>query len=874
MTPVPYLRSLTAKFFRRSQTEREMEEELRSHIRCRADDLERSGLHRAEAERRARIEFGCHQRFKEECREELGGSFVDILIHDVRFGVRMLRKSPGFAIIVVLTIALGVGASTAIFSAVNPILFESLPYLHADRLVMIEEIASNGARNAGTFGMYRGLVDRNHSFDAISVSKGWRPTMTGSAEPERLEAQRVSASYFKVLGVSPVLGRDFQAADDRLNGPSVVVISDGIWQRRFGGDHTIIDRQVTLDDNAYTVIGVMPRSFENVLLPLTDVWAALQYDLSLGSAWGHHLRTMGRLRPGVSVDQATREIDALGHGVLLEQNPETYGRDVKFAAASLQDEVTRSVKPGLIAVLGAAALLLLIACVNVINLLLARGAQRRGEFAIRAALGAGRTRLIQQILTESLLLAMLGGAVGIAVAPLGVKALKVLSPGLPRAGAIGVDGTVFTFALSITMLIGLVVGLIPALHTSRDELSGELKQSCRRAASGHQVLRRALVVAQLALAVVLLLGAGLLLRSLQQLFAISPGFNASGLLTMQVSASGRRFNKEANDRFFAQALEAARRLPGVAEAGFTSQLPLSGDDDQYGARFEGDDPIIGYNVFRYAVSPGYFETIGIPLRRGRLLDTRDVADAPLALVMSESLAKRKFPNQDPIGQRVYVGPPGLPWLTIVGVVGDVKQASLAVSQTDAVYTTPMQWPFTDNTMSLVVRTHGDAAALAPGLRQAIRLVDKDQPIVRVATMDSLLAATAAERRFALVLFEAFGLVALALAAIGIYGVLSGTVTERTHEIGIRLALGARKMDVVQLVLRQALRFAIVGAAVGLVGGLMVSHLIAGLLYAVRPTDPPTFAGVAFILMAVALLASYVPARRAMRVDPIVALKYE
>jgi putative ABC transport system permease protein len=869
-----YFRSLAAKFLRRSQTEKQLEEELRLHVEQRTDDLEQSGLDRREAERQARIEFGSHERFKEECREALGGSFVDTLMQDFRFSLRTLRKSPGFTIIVVLTIALGVGASTAIFSAVNPILFESLPYPQAGRLVVIEETAGNGARNAGTFGMYRGLVDRNHSFDSISVFKGWRPTMTGTAEPERLEAQRVSASYFRVLGVSPILGRDFQAVDDRLNGPSVVIISDGMWQRRFGGDHTIIGRQVTLDDNAYTVIGVMPRGFENVVLPSAEMWAPLQYELSLGTAWGHHLRTMGRLRPGVSVEQATREIDALGHRVLLEQHPETYGPDVKIVAASLQDAVTRGVKPGLIAVLGAVALLLLIACVNVIGLLLARGAQRRGEFAVRAALGAGRARLIQQILTESLLLALLGGVVGIAAAPFAVEALKALSPELPRAGAICLDGTVFAFALSVTTLIGLAVGVIPALHAARDELWGDLKQGYRRAACGHQVLRRALVIAQLTLAVVLLVGAGLLLRSMQHLFAISPGFNASHLLTMQVSTSGRRFTKEANDRFFAQVLEEARRLPGVVGAGFTSQLPLSGDDDEYGARFEGDGPATGYNVFRYAVSPGYFETIGIPLRRGRWLDPRDVTEAPPALVMSESLAKRRFPNQDPIGKRLHVGPPDLPWFTVVGVVGDVKQASLAMSQTDAVYMTPMQWPFADNTMSLVARTHGDAAAVAPALRQAIRLVDKDQPIVRVATMDSLLAATGAERRFALVLFEVFGLVALLLAAIGTYGVLSGTVTERTHEIGIRLALGAHKMDVVQLVFRQALRFAVVGAALGLVGGLMVSHLIAGLLYAVRPTDPPTFVGVAFVLFAVALLAAFVPARHAMQVDPIVALKHE
>jgi len=465
----------------------------------------------------------------------------------------------------------------------------------------------------------------------------------------------------------------------------------------------------------------------------------------LGSAWGHHLRTVGRLRPGISLDQATQEIETLGHDVLEEQRPETYGRDVRFTAASLQSEVTAGVKPALLAVLGAVALLLVIACVNVTNLLLARGAQRRGEFAVRAALGAARTRLIRQMLTECLLLALLGGAVGIMIAAFGVGALKALSPpGLPRAGAIDVDRIVFTFALSVTTLVGLTVGLIPALQTSRGELHAELQQSSRRAAGGHQMLRRALVVAQVALALVLMVSAGLLLRSLDRLFAISPGFDPSHLLTMQVQTS-RRFNKEANNQFLAQALEAVQQVPGVWGAGFTSQLPLSGDDDEYGARFEGDDPKAGYNVFRYAVSPGYFETIGIPLRRGRLLDARDTTNTPLALVISESLAKRRFGNQDPIGQRVHVGPTNRPWFTIVGVVGDVKQASLAVTQTDAVYTTHMHWYFTDNSMSLVIRTSGEAAALAPTLRQAIWSVDKDQPILRVATMESLLAATAAER---------------------------------------------------------------------------------------------------------------------------------
>jgi putative ABC transport system permease protein len=797
------------------------------------------------------------------------------LWQDLRYGARMLAKKPGFTLVAVLTLALGIGASTAIFSAVNPILFESLPYPHADRIAVILETYSNGAHTGGTFGMYRGLLERNQSFESLAVLKRWQPTMTGADEPERFEGQRVSASYFNVLGVAPALGRNFQTSDDQLNGPNVAIISDGLWRRRFGADRAIIGRQVTLDDNLYTVIGVMPGGFENVLAPAAELWSPLQYDMSLGTAWGHHLRTVGRLRPGVSLEQATREIDALGHVVLQEQQPETYDRSVKFVTASLQDEITRGIRPALVAVVGAVALLLLIACVNVTNLLLARGAQRRSEFAVRAALGAGRARLVRQMLTESLLLALVGGAVGLMLAAFGVDALKALSPpGLPRMGAIGVDRTVFIFTLGSTALVGLLVGLIPALHTSRANLQNELQQSSLRTVGGHQWTRRALVVAEVALALVLLVSAGLLWRSLNHLFAINPGFDATHLLTMQVHTSGRRFNKETNDQFFAQAQEAVRQVPGVTGAAFTSQLPLSGDDDEYGARFEGDDLNVGYNVFRYAVSPGYFETIGLPLRRGRLLDAHDTAGAPLALVISESLAQRKFPNQDPIGQRVHVGPTSLPWFTIVGVVGDVRQASLAMSETDAVYTTPMQWYFADNTMSLVVRARSDAATLAPAIRHAIWSVDKDQPITRVATMDSLLAATAAERRFALILFETFGLVALALAAIGIYGVLSGSVTERRREIGIRLALGAQTSAVLKLVLWQGLKLSAMGIGLGLLGALALTRLLQSLLYGISATDPLTFAAIALLLLSVALLACWLPARRATQVDPMVALRYE
>ena len=796
---------------------------------------------------------------------------------DIRYGIRMLLKKPGFTSIAVVTLALGIGASTAIFSAVNPILFEPLPYPNASRLMMIWETRIDGGQSPGNaFGTYRALVEQNRSFAEIAAMKLWQPTMTSAAEPERLEGQRVSASYFHVLGVAPTLGRDFQPSDDQLNGPRVAILSAGLWRRRFNSDSNILGRQVRLDDDSYTVIGVMPNAFENVLAPAADLWAPLQYDMSQGRAWGHHLRLVGRLRPGVTRDQAKSEIDVISQA-LVQERPKDYGR-AGFIVNSLQDDVTGAVKPMLLAILGAVVLVLMIACVNVTNLLLARAAQRRGEFGMRAALGAQRRRLIRQLLTESLLLAILGGAAGMIVAEISISALVSLSPpGLPRAGAIGLDVTVFAFGLGITTLVGLVVGFIPALGASRADLHTGMQQTSGRTAGGHQLTRRALVVAEVALALILLVGAGLLLRSLQHLFAVDPGFDGSHLLTMQVQTSGQKFNDDITiHRFYAQALEAVRQVPGVTAAEFTSQLPLSGDSDIYGVQFESspNDPAQDHGAYRYAVTPGYLKTIGIPLRRGRLLDAHDVAGAPVSVLINESFAKRKFPGQDPIGQRIHVGRTDLPWYTIVGVVGDVKQTSLAVSQADAVYITPTQWYFADNAMSLVVRTRGEAASLAPAIRSAIWSVDKDQPIIRVATLDQLLAESAAERRFALILFQAFALVALVLAATGIYGVLSGSVTERTREIGVRLALGASRSDILALVVRQGMTLTGLGVVIGLSGALVASQAIVTMLFGISRLDPITYLSVIGLVMGVSVIACWVPARRATKVDPLVALRYE
>ena len=798
------------------------------------------------------------------------------LLRDIRDGIRSLARHPGFTAVAVITLALGIGATTAIFSAVSPVLLKPLPYPSANRIITIWYRGADGSRVEQAFGTYHELAQRSQSFDAIAVMKPWQPHMTGSGEPERLIGERVSASYFRALGVRPALGRDFDSNDDLLHGPNVAIISNELWLRRFAGDKTIVGRQVRLDDNVFDVIGVMPRDFENVIAPSVELWAPLQYDMSLGAAWGHHLRMVGRLKSELGVEQVRHELDTIAHSPVSDFSRVPWASAANgFIVNRLQDDVTAGIRPALIAVFGAVILLLGIASINVTNLLLARGAQRRGEFAVRAALGASRTRVVRQMLTESLLLSLLGGAAGALLADLGVRALVALSPpGLPRVNAIVVNASVLGFTLGITTLIGLIVGLIPAVYASRNDLHTSLKLSSLRTAAGQSLVRRGLVIMEVALALVLLVGAGLLMRSLQRLFAISPGFDTTGMLTMQVQTSGRRFDQATNDRFFAQALEAVRRTPGVTSAGFTSQLPLSDDDDEYGARFEGDDPNLAYNVFRYAVSPGYFETIGIPLRRGRLLDEQDIAGAPPAVLISESLAKRKFGDRDPIGQRVHVGPTDRPWYTVVGVVGNVKQVSLAANQPDAVYIPTTQSWSVEGVQTLVVRARGDAAGLTPAIKQAIWSADKDQPIVRIVTMEGLLTASAGERRFALIVFETFGLVALALAATGIYGVLAGSVAERTREIGTRLALGAQRADVLGLILRQGLVLTLNGVGLGLLAAWVMTRLLTKLLYGVAPTDPLTFGGVALLLVTVALVACLIPARRATKVDPLVALRYE
>ena len=760
---------------RRERADCDLDAELQAYADAASEELIADGATPDAARRATRLEIGSPLLVREQVRDGGWERLVGSTLADVQYGLRRLRRDSSFTAVAVATLALGIGATTAIFSAVNPILLEPLPYPQARRIVSIADRGVDESSVDVTFGTFSEIVARAHAFDAFAVMRPWQPTMTSAGEPERLDGQRVTASYFTVLGVAPVIGQDFDPRDDRVDGPSVAIISEGLWRRRFGADPAIVGRVVQLNAAPFAIAGVMPSAFEDVLTPSADVWTLLQYDTALprdGREWGHHLRMIGRVRSGVSVAAAGAELDAMAHHPLpvFPRVPwATLPRG--FITRSLQDEITRGVRPALFAIVAAVLLLLVTACANVTNLLLGRGARRRAELAMRAALGAGRLRLVRQLLTETVLLALAGGVAGVFVAAVGVQLLVSLSPpGLPRAAAIRVDTTALAFAFAVAASMGVVVGLAPALQAGRGDLRADVQQGARQQTGRHRRLRGALVVAEVALALMLLVGAGLLLRSLQRLFAVDPGFKPANVLTLRVQMTGVAYDDAAVLRFVDRALDAVRVLPGVESAAFTSQLPLSGDFDRYGAQLESDsvnDPKIDHGALRYGVTPEYFPALGIPLRRGRLLDARDRAGAPVAVVVSEAFVRHRLGGRDPIGGRLHLGRTDLPWSTIVGVVGDVKQTSLAMDDGDAIYIPETQWYAVDRTLSLVVRVHGATAPTVASLRSAIWALDKDLPIVRVATLDDLVAATAAERRFALTIFECFALVALALAAAGI-----------------------------------------------------------------------------------------------------------
>lgn len=867
------------------EADRDADDEVRHFHDQSVDAHMARGLTRDQAIRAATVDMGNATFTREQVRTAGWEHVLESAFADIRYAMRRLRSGPAFTATTVGTLAIGIAASTTVFSAVRPILIEPLPFPHADRLATIDDRTNSGTPMDPTLGTYAELEARSHAFEAIAAADGWRPSLTSNVDPERLTGQRVTAGYFGVLGVAPMLGRVFSADEDRPGGPNVVMLSDGLWRRRFGGDPSIIGRVVQLDGNDYAVVGIMPRSFANVVAPSAEVWSPMR-ERATGEfdsrAWGHHYQIIARLAPAATIASATAEIAQIGRTPALDFPRPPWARFERgLLVRSMKDAVTTTVRPALYAIIGAVLLLLCIASVNLTNLLLARGAQRRSEIAMRVALGAAGGRLVRQLLTESVVLAACGGALGLALAGLGVRLFVKWSPaGLPRADEIRLDGGVFLFALGLTAIVGLAVGLMPAVSALRADAATSLQHGTRRSTDGGVAGRSALVVAEVSLALVLLVSAGLLVRSVNRIVSVPPGFDASNVVTMQVVESGRGFQSDtARLQLWERVIDAVRHVPGVVSVGTTSQLPLSGDVDGYGYEWESLPGTKGGNdgsALRYAVTPGYFTAMRIPLRSGRFIDASDRPGAPRSVLVNESLARRLFGNRNPIGERVRFGSQlgGQEWDYVVGVVGDVRQYTLAAPASDAFYVAPAQWIWVDNVATLVVRTSGDALAVVPSVKRAVWSVNPTLPIQRVATMDSFIAASAGQRRLALAAIETFAVAALVLAAVGLYGVISGSVTERIREIGIRTALGATPNEILRQVVGRGIALTLLGATIGLAGSAAATKLVASMLFNVSRTDPVTYVGVVAVLIGVAVAAAWLPARRAAGVDPTIALRAE
>jgi putative ABC transport system permease protein len=864
----------------RHETDVELAEEMQSYLDEAEADLIARGIPREEARRLVRLRYGDGLAAREDVTNAGWDGALSARITDLRIAARRLTRSPGFTMVAVLTLGIGVGAATAIVSVVRPVLFDPLPYPRASDIVALAERSPEGALIQSTFGTYLEVASRVEGLAAIAVSKPWQPTLTGLDEPERLEGLSVTAGYLNVLGVQPLLGSGLDPTLDRPYGPDVVVLSDRLWRGRFASDPTIVGQVIRLDARPFTVVGVMGPAFEDVTAPQADVWGLLQYEpvpVDFDSReWGHHLDMVGRLRGSVDLDEARRQLGAIAAQPLPEfARPAWASQAQGWSVRRLRDVANADARPSALILLGAAALLLVIACVNLSLLLLARDSRRRSELAMRLALGAGRGRLAGYLLTENVLLAAMGGVVGLVVAEAGVAGLVAASPpSLARIPTAGVDIGALAPAVMLTSLVLGFLGLATAFRQSGDPAPDSLRVAGRSAGSRTASARHVLVATELAVAVVLLVGAGLLVRSTEKILSVSPGFDPEGSVVFRVYGTGLERGDAATHRFFDNALDAVERLPGVSSAAFTSQLPLSGDVDMYGVTLDepGRAEGIDGSAYRYAVTPGYFEAIGVDIQRGRGLERSDVAGGPRAVVLSEALATRLFPDQDPVGGRLQFGAAVDRPFTVVGVATDVKQASLASDQVDAVYVAAAQWHWADRVRWLVVRSDRAPADLVPAVRRAIWSVDRNQPIVQVQSTADLVARSEALRRFVLIVLGAFAVSAMGLAGIGLYGVLSGGVTERSREIGLRGALGASRTDIVALVVRRAMTVAAFGLFIGLGIATFASRTLASLLFDVSPIDPTTYVAVVLLLTLVAGASCWVPATRAARLDPVVTLR--
>jgi len=808
---------------------------------------------------------------------------MQTLLQDLRYAFRLLAKSPGFAAIAILTLALGIGANTAIFSVVNAVLLRPLAFRDPSRLVIVAEKSPFPTISTS----YQNFVDwrdQSRSFESMEATRGTGLTLTGAGEPELLLARMATAGLFPLLGVEAHIGRTFLPEEERAGSAPVALLSYGLWQRRFGGSREIIGKPITLGSQPYTVVGVLPAGFQilqpaDVFVPFKP-WAATLPD---DRNWHPGIFAVARLKPGVSREQARAEM--VGITKRLEQQYPDFNTGTSADVIGLQEQMVQNIRPALMLLLGAVSLVLLIACVNVANLLLARAASRGREVAIRTAMGAGRPRVVRQLLTESVLLSLGGGLLGLflAWASLG-PLLKISAGSVPQVIPIELDRAVLVFTFLVSLITGLVFGIVPALRTAGLDLRGALNESSRGSTSGpgHHRLRGVLVASEMALAVLLLVGSGLLLRSFSLLQDVPPGFQVDHLLVADIPLSQTAYAKpEQRYQFFDRLVERAKALPGVRSAGAASFLPVSGGGSIIHFNITGHPPKTPHDYVAAgyrAVTPNYLETLGVPLLQGRLLTPADNEKAPAVVVINASMAKTNFAGENPLGKRIQLGTTpdkDVPTMEIVGVVGDVRPGLGVDPQTE------MYLPYRQADLvlpvfqlSLVLRTAADPQLQAPALRTALAEIDPNQPLVKVRTMEENMAATVAQPRFRTWLIAIFAAVALVLAAIGVYGVMSYTVTQRTSEIGIRVTLGAQPEDVFKIVVGQGLRVALAGVGAGIVAALAMTRVLESFLYGVSAYDPPTFFGVAIVLTIVAVAASFFPARRATLVDPMVALRYE
>ena len=807
--------------------------------------------------------------------------FTD-LIQDLRYAGRMQLKNPGFTIVAVIALSLGIGANTAIFSVVNSVLLRPLPYKDPERLVMVWEDGSKHGfpRETPAAANFIDWRDQNTVFEGMAAIADVSFNLTGSGDPERLEGRAVTANLFPLLGADAQIGRTFTNAEDQPGNDYVAILSHALWQRRFGGDNNIVGKPISLNGETFTVVGVMPASFQ---YPTSDdaFWLPMGFTPEQkANRERHYLQVLARLKPGTSLEQAQTEMSTIA-ARLAQQYPDS-NTDLGAVVTSLHEHLVGDIRPALMILLGAVGLVLLIACANVANLLLARAAVRQKEIAVRVALGARRWRLIRQFLTESVLLATIGGVVGLAIAYGGLLLLRAFIPeNIAQAREISIDLKVLGFTFLVAMITGLIFGLAPALQAARFNQTETLKEGGRDSAtgSGGKRIRGLLVMAEVAVSLVLLIGAGLLINSFLRLRNVDPGFRSDNLLTMKFELPVPKYLEfERRSAFYTDLIQRVEAIAGVKSAAVTTNLPLYRQGNSIGIGIEGQPPLPPGQenvVFTRVISPGYFDTMSIPLLRGRVFSDQDAPNTPRAAVIGETMARLYWPGQDPIGKRIGVGEIERPedWTQVVGVVKDVRQLELTADPKPQLYLPYKQRGFFEP-RDLVVKTEVDPASLAATVRKTVWEIDKDQPVSHIRTMEEILLDSIARQRFSMLLLAIFAGVALILAAVGIYGVMSYSVAQRTHEIGIRMALGAQTSAVLKLAVGYGMKLVVAGIVIGLIAAFALTRVMSTLLFGVTATDPVTFGVISLLLIVVAAIASYIPARRATKVDPIIALRYE